>query len=208
MAKRVVQGEIRNKEKTKQKLLNAVGKLLKTKGHAAVKVNAVASASGVNKRLIYEYFGGLDGLIDEYIKQQDYWKTLKDTHIIDEADNGKQFIIDMLNGQFDALRGNKALQKMIVWELSEGRKSLKANAMEREEYGNQIFSEVMDVYFGKNAERFRAIMALLISGIYYLNIHTGVNGSTFCGLDLKSDNGRDEIKNAIDFVIGQAYSAK
>jgi hypothetical protein len=51
-------------------------------------------------------------------------------------------------------------------------------------------------------------MALLISGIYYLNIHTGVNGSTFCGLDLKSDNGRDEIKNAIDFVIGQAYSAK
>ncbi|RYF76746.1 MAG: TetR/AcrR family transcriptional regulator, partial [Cytophagaceae bacterium] len=49
---------VRNKEKSKQRLLDAVGKLLKSKGYAALKVNDIAATAGLDKKLIYKYFGG------------------------------------------------------------------------------------------------------------------------------------------------------
>lgn len=205
MAKKSVSGEIRNKEKTKQKLLHAVGKIITAKGHSKVKVNTVAEVSGVNKRLIYDYFGGLDGLIDAYISQVDYWSRLRNADSMIKEDNGQQFTTDMLLGLFDAMQKDKEMQKIIVWELSEYRRSLRAAADKREEDGELIFGSVIDPYFGNHAGRFRAITALLISGAYYLTIHTEVNGGTFCGLDLKSENGRNEIREAIRFVIKQAY---
>ncbi len=51
-------------------------------------------------------------------------------------------------------------------------------------------------------------MALLISGAYYLNIHTAANGSTFCGLDMKSEDGRSEIEKAIIDIVDFAYQDK
>ena len=50
MAKGII---IRNKEKTKQKLINAVGKLLRKEGFHAIKINRIAETAGVGKQLIY-----------------------------------------------------------------------------------------------------------------------------------------------------------
>jgi len=205
MIRKIIQGEIRNKEKTKEKLIKAVGTILQTKGFSFIKVNTIAAESGVNKRLIYEYFGGIEGLIDAYISKQDYWSFLKGNLVIDAEDNGKQVALDVIKGQFEEMRTNKELQKMMLWELSENRKSLCENANNRELFGNQILSTFGDPYFKENAGRFRAIMALLISGVNYLNIHSDINGSTFCGLDLKTEQDRQNILNAIDFIINQAF---
>ncbi|WP_317125939.1 hypothetical protein [Chryseobacterium bernardetii] len=72
-----------------------------------------------------------------------------------------------------------------------------------------MFKNITDPYFGEDkAKRFRAIMALLISGAYYLNIHTAANGSTFCGLDMKSEDGRSEIEKAIIDIVDFAYQDK
>nr|WP_305051435.1 hypothetical protein [Elizabethkingia bruuniana] len=49
MARKVVDGPIRNKEKTKQKLLNAVGKILATKGYSELKVSKIATVAGLDK---------------------------------------------------------------------------------------------------------------------------------------------------------------
>ncbi len=73
MERKSAAGSIRNKERSKKKFLDAVGKILKTKGYAGLKVNDIAATAGVDKKMIYTYFGGMDGLIDEYIRSQDYW---------------------------------------------------------------------------------------------------------------------------------------
>lgn len=209
MARKEVQGQIRNKSRSKEKLLQAVGTILRTKGYAHVGINAIAQVSGVSKPLIYEYFGNLDGLIDAYIKQHDYWKILHEAeNPSEQPDHGRQYILDMLNGQFDALHNNKDLQKMILWELSESRASLVHNSEKRDEQGDLILKEVTNGYFEADAKRFRAIMALLIAGSNYLNIHNSVNGSKFCGLDLKDEADRDAIKDAIAFIINNAYEKK
>ncbi|MEH3114579.1 TetR/AcrR family transcriptional regulator [Pedobacter terrae] len=197
---------LKNKEKSKQKFLHAVEKILHTKGFSGLKVNDIARTAGLDKKLIYNYFGGKDGLIDEYIRSQDFWSNVKSESggsLVN--DGGKKFSKAMLLSQFDYIFKNKNIQKILLWGLVENRKSLKKLASDREENGARLFESITDPYFEENAKRYRAIIALLISGIYYLDIYANTNDCTFCGLDLKSVAGRSEIENAISFLIDKTY---
>ncbi|MCU7613524.1 TetR/AcrR family transcriptional regulator [Chryseobacterium sp. GMJ5] len=205
MPRKVVQGPIRDKEKTKQKLLNAVGKIIKTKGYSGLMVSKIAAVAGFDKKLIYEYFGSTDKLIDEYIRSQDYWSQYNHDPEMDMSDGGKQMSKSALLNQFESLRKNKELQKIIVWELSESRPILKKLVDQREEVGELLFKNITDPHFGERSEEYRAITALLVAGIYHLNLYTGHNGTTFCGLNLKTDEGRKKIEEAIEGIIDYAY---
>ncbi len=210
MPRKIVQGPIRDKEKTKQKLLAAVGKILRTKGYSGLKVSKIAAVAGYDKKLIYEYFGSTDKLIDEYLKSQDYWSNVEHSNMeIDLSDGGNSLAKLTLLNQFESMKRNKEFQKIILWELSENRAILKKLADEREEIGEMMFKNITDPFFNEEkGKRFRAIMALLISGVYYLNIHTANNGSTFCGLDMKSEDGRREVEKAISYLVDAAYKEK
>ncbi|PWN67451.1 TetR/AcrR family transcriptional regulator [Chryseobacterium oncorhynchi] len=209
MERKSAAGSIRNKERSKKKFLDAVGKILKTKGYAGLKVNDIATTAGVDKKMIYTYFGGMDGLIDEYIRSQDYWinaTTDKTDKILpDIKDGGESFIKEMLLSQFDYVYTNKEAQKLLLWSLSEPRKSLKKLIDTQEENGEHIFKYIFHPYFKGNSEDFRAIMAIMVSGLYYLNMFASVNGSVFCGLDMNSPEGRERVKRAISFMVGQTY---
>ena len=207
MKRKTIEGSVRNTERTKQKLLAAVGKILSTKGFSALKANDIAATAGLDKKLIYNYFGGTDKLIDAYIQSQDFWSNVKSEDVNpDMTDGGQELSKAMLLSQFDYVYKNKELQKIILWGLTENRKSIKKLADKREEEGGQMFENIADPHFGEKAARFRAIMALLISGIYYLDIYATTNGNTFCGLDVKSKEGRAEIEGALSFIVDQAYA--
>lgn len=206
MPRKVVQGPIRDKEKTKQKLLNAVGKILKTKGYSWLKVSKIAAVAGFDKKLIYEYFGSTDKLVDEYVKSQEYWTKFEKDENEEVVDGGKELSKTAIISQFDSVKKNKELQKLLVWEMSESRPVLKKIMDQREEAGEEFFKNITDPHFGDQSEEYRAIVALLIAGSYHLNLHTGHNGSVFCGIDLKSEEGRQKIKNAIGDIIDYAYN--
>ncbi|HEX7870568.1 MAG TPA: TetR/AcrR family transcriptional regulator [Chryseobacterium sp.] len=206
MPRKVVQGPIRDKEKTKQKLLNAVGKILKTKGYSGLMVSKIAAVAGFDKKLIYEYFGSTDKLIDEYIRSQDYWSKFEAGDDVDLSDGGKELSKMAIVNQFESLKKNKELQKILVWEMSESRPILKKILDQREEVGEVLFKNITDPHFGEKSEEYRAITALLIAGSYHLNLYTGHNGSTFCGIDMKSEEGRKKIEKAIVDIIDFAYN--
>lgn len=206
MPRKVVQGPIRDKEKTKQKLLNAVGKILKTKGYSGLMVSKIAAVAGFDKKLIYEYFGSTDKLIDEYIKSQDYWSRFAPEGDIDLSDGGKELSKLAILNQFETLKKNKELQKILVWEMSESRPILKKLLDQREEVGEELFKNITDPYFGDKAEEYRAITAILVAGIYHLNLYTGHNGTTFCGIEMKTEEGRKKIEKALVDIIDFAYN--
>ncbi|KAA2243831.1 TetR/AcrR family transcriptional regulator [Chitinophaga agrisoli] len=206
MERKPVAGAIRNKERSKKKFLSAVGKILKTKGYQGLRVNDIATTAGLDKKMIYSYFGGTDQLIDEYIRSQDFWSNIKEDKIpAGIKDGGKAFSENMLLSQFDYVFKNKELQKILLWRLSEKRKSLKKLTDVQEKNGEALFRNIMDPHFGDNDKQFRAVMAILVSGIYYLNLYAAVNGSVFCGLDMKSEEGRDEVKKALSFLVERTY---
>lgn len=208
MPRKVVQGPIRDKEKTKQKLLNAVGKILKTKGYSGLMVSKIAAVAGFDKKLIYEYFGSTDKLIDEYIKSQDYWSRFEVGTDVDLSDGGREMSKLAVLDQFENLKKNKELQKILVWEMSESRPILKKLFDQREEVGEELFKNITDPHFGEKSKKFRAIAAILVAGSYHLNMFTAHNATTFCGLDMKSEEGRQEVKNAIEDIIDFAYNNK
>lgn len=209
MERKSVAGSIRNKERSKKKFLDAVGKILRTKGYTALKVNSIAATAGVDKKMIYSYFGGIDGLIDEYIRSQDYWSkvTVEEIKKIQPKldDGGKSFMEEMLLSQFDYVYSSKEAQKLLLWRLSEPRKSLKKLTETQEENGEYIFKLLMDPHFKENAEDVRSIMAIMVSGLYYLNMFAAINGSIFCGIDVNTPTGRDNIKKAISFILDHTY---
>lgn len=207
MARKVVDGPIRNKEKTKQKLLNAVGKILATKGYSELKVSKIATVAGLDKKLIYSYFGSTDKLIDEYIKSQDFWANVDDQEIMASGftDGGQEITTNMILQQYDTLAKNKEYQKIILWGISETRPSLRKLADDREAVENPLLDQVVDPLFKEKSKEYRAILAMLVAGAYYLNLHFAVNGSTFCGLDFNKEEDAKILKDAIATIIDDQY---
>ena len=69
------QGPLRDKERTMARMVASVGKVIQKKGYAGLTAPNIALAAGVNKQLVWTYFGGIDNLVEEYIMQRDFWKS-------------------------------------------------------------------------------------------------------------------------------------
>nr|WP_314491867.1 TetR/AcrR family transcriptional regulator [uncultured Chryseobacterium sp.] len=207
MPRKVVQGPIRDKEKTKKKLLDAVGEILKTKGYRDLKVSKIAVVAGYDKKLIYEYFGSTDKLINEYLRSQNYYGKVDDTTPdMGSSGSDQKLLVNGLLKIFDGLLKNKELQKVLIWELSENRPALKSLVEKREEIAHGLSTHSEKVVLDDKSDEFKSILALVLAGIYHLNLYTGSNASVFCGIDLKSEGGRGKIEQAIINIMDFAYT--
>ncbi|RZJ86733.1 MAG: TetR/AcrR family transcriptional regulator [Chryseobacterium sp.] len=210
MARKVTDGPVRNKERTKVNLINALGKILKKDGFSGLSISSVADVAKVDRRLIYDYFGSLEGLVKEYLNSNDYWKiSMEEVGDIVESsreDAGKTLAYNVLENQFDSLIKNEEMRRIITWGLSEKLPILKALDLKREDIGNQVLSELFDGHFKGSDKNFRAIYALLMGGVYYLTLHTKMQENPFCGIDLQHPSGQEEIKKALKQLIDIAYS--
>ena len=66
----------KDREATKRRLIEAVGRVLARQGFQAVGVNTVAREAGVDKVLIYRYFDGLPGLVAAFAREGGFWPDL------------------------------------------------------------------------------------------------------------------------------------
>ncbi|MFI5140404.1 MAG: hypothetical protein ACHQIM_21470 [Sphingobacteriales bacterium] len=76
----------------------------------------------------------------------------------------------------------------------------------KESLGEDFF-ELTDRYFKGSDVNFHAIAALLVSGIYYLVLHAKKNKSMQCGIDVNTEEGRNEILKAIRHIIKWSFAA-
>lgn len=210
MARKVTDGPVRNKERTKENLINALGEILKKDGFSGLSISRVAEEAKVDRRLIYDYFGSLEGLVKEYLNTNDYWKISPEEvgDIVDtsKADAGKTLAYNVLENQFESLIKNEEMRRIITWGLSEKLPILKALDLKREDIGNQVLSEVFDGHFEGSDKNFRAMYALLMGGVYYLTLHAKMQENPFCGIDLQQASGQEEIKKALRQFIELAYA--
>ncbi|WP_293887760.1 MULTISPECIES: TetR/AcrR family transcriptional regulator [unclassified Sphingobacterium] len=206
MDRKIVAGIIRNKDRSREKFLKSIGKILISSGYAGLKTNQIAEEAGLDRKMINKCFGDLNGLLDEYIDSQDFWSNIKGNKVpVATTDGGHEFSKAMLQQQFDYVGGNPEFQKILLWRLSEERESLKRLTQKQEANGETLLQTITDPYFGTNAEKYRAVMAILIAGTYYLNLYAAVNGSNFCGIDIASEDGRKAIKESLSFLIDKTY---
>jgi hypothetical protein len=210
MTRKVTDGPLRNKERTKSNLISALGKILEKDGFPGLSISRVAEVAKVDRRLIYDYFGSLEGLVRAYLNANDYWKISPEEvgEIVktNREDGGKTLAYNVLENQFDSLIKSEEMRRIITWGLSQKLPILKELDLKREDIGNQILSEVFDEHFQDSDKNFRAMYALLMGGIYYLTLHTQMQENPFCGIDLQKPSGQNEIKKALKQLIDFAYS--
>jgi AcrR family transcriptional regulator len=78
MAKRKPIASRRDPEETKQRILDALARVILREGLAAVGINALAREAGCDKVLIYRYFADLDGLYAAFAASREFWWTVEE----------------------------------------------------------------------------------------------------------------------------------
>lgn len=197
--RKVTSGPIREKARTMEKLIKSVGKVLKKQGYPGLTVAKIAAESKLDRKLVYAYFGTLDNLIEAYITGRDYWKGKAQNHIqalLHQDKISNEEMIDLLNGQFNAVLNDQTLQRILQWEISEPTIALKKTAADRELIGEELIKK-LEQNINTDDLDIRAILAIQSAGLYYLALHAKANGSTFCGIDVNQEMGKQRIENAL-----------
>jgi len=208
MAK-IQQLKIRDKQITSRRLISAVGSLLAKKGFKGIGVNAVAREAGVDKVLIYRYFGGLEGLIAAFGKEGDFWPSTLELAGGDLKKFSQMPLDERLSvfasNFIDALRKRPLTQAIMAWEIIE------PNGLteELERIREQGIIEFFQMFFVEDQIQIdlQAIIMLIGAGTSYLVLRSK-NIDLFGGLDLGSEQGWKRIEKAIETITHGVLNSK
>jgi AcrR family transcriptional regulator len=136
---------MKNKENTKQKLLNAVGDIIKNEGFKALGVNKVARTAGVSKILIYRYFGSFTELVRECILDMHFWAKYMSE---DEGDPSspltvKDRVYKVLTEQAGIIYNHCEMEAILVTEISDGNPVVKDIVREESVPHGQTYCNVV-----------------------------------------------------------------
>ena len=193
---------VKNKEATKKMIYEALEQIIKEGGVSAIGINNIAKTAGVDKVLIYRYFGGLGELLKDFIKQKDYFTNFIINEIsLDKLKTGKskkEFLKSVLLNQYNYIKGYTVFAEMLIWELSVKNEITEYIAQERERVGlNNL--KILSQKFKINSN-FNVITSLLISGIYYLALRSKTVDD-FNGIKLNEPKGNKVIEEGINMIL-------
>lgn len=205
-----VEGEIRNKDRTKEKLIKAVGIILIEEGYSKLGVNNIARKALVDKKLIYRYFGSLEELLSSYFRRKDFWVQLSESVFenvdIEFNDFGKNIAIISLINLLDSLDSQEEMRKVLLWEISErNNDSLNKLRYERELLAKDFFYKVNPLFENSKID-IQSCYAILLAGVYYLSLHSTATGGNFCDIDINKKDGRNRVKKSISDILDLIYS--
>jgi len=196
----------RNSQQTRKKIIAAVGRLLSRSGFRNLGVNAIAREAGVDKVLIYRYFGGIPELLRAYAEEGDFWPTAEELLAglggklpPSNADLAAKLLIEF--GR--ALRRRPITQEIMRWELLERNELTDALAHYREEQGMKLIRMVRDAR-GLDLD-IQALGSLLSAGQTYLILRSKT-AEVYNGLRLGSDRDWNRIEKNIEHLVRLAFA--
>ena len=150
--------KLRNAEK---RLLIAVSQIIENEGFSKIGVNKIAKQAKCDKVLIYRYFGGLEGLLAAWAKDNDFYTLAYQAYSerVTKAESSEDIIKltqTVLLKQLNFLRTNKLMQELLAWELS-GNSTFRSIQDERERNGFKL-QEELEKKLGKES----TIISLLV----------------------------------------------
>ena len=189
----------RDREATKARILGAVGVVLARDGFGAVGVNAIAKEAGVDKVLIYRYFGGMPELLREWGASGRFWPRVEDLlgddpaafHRLPAPERYARFFEHFI----DALRERPLTLEILAAEIVERNDLTAILESEREAWGEAASRLLAAEEFARRPA-LRGLTLLLIAGVQYLLVRSRTI-RIFGGVELKSDAGWDELKASI-----------
>ncbi|WP_338666627.1 TetR/AcrR family transcriptional regulator [Pseudodesulfovibrio methanolicus] len=198
---------IRNKEITKQKLVRAVGKVLAEVGFQRLGVNMVAREAGVDKKLIYRYYQGLEGLVAEYGRTVEFWPTAEEL-LGEDVDRIRGMAPHELMSQFfrrylrAILRRPQTLE-ILAWE-GVVRNDLTRSLEEVRVKTALEFFELMQADPPEEVD-LTALVMILASAVNFLAVRSRMHRS-LGGVDLQSEAGWKRIDDTLDLMLARTLT--
>ncbi|WP_128543887.1 TetR/AcrR family transcriptional regulator [Larkinella soli] len=184
-----------------ERILQAVGEVIAERGAERAGINAVAEKAGVNKVLIYRYFGGWEGLMEQFLKEGHFLTTYNEQFLAGltglKTESPNEVWVQYLTGLMKELRERKPVQELLKWEISNPTSSLSQRlAVVR----NESYRKVVEQLVQDRREEIDPVVALLVSGITLLLL-IGPSHGKIMNVDLSGDEGWQRIECAIRRII-------
>lgn len=186
----------RDRAATEKLILAAVGEVLARDGFGGIGVNAIAKHAGVDKVLIYRYFGGLPELLKAWGDSGQFWPDVEDLlgpepHsflALPAPERYARFFEHFIDG----LRARPLTLEILAAEVTERNELTAILEAEREVWGEKAARLLGGAEFSQRPE-LRGITLLLIAGVQYLLLRSR-KIRIFGGLNIQSDAGWDTLK--------------
>lgn len=160
---------------TEQKILEAVETLLLSEGFPSIGINAIARQAGCDKVLIYRYFSGLDGLLEQFAGINNLWWTVDEIipENMDEISMQSlpQFLDLLLKRHIKAVQKRPLTQEIMAWEMSDTNPLTLALNKIRTEQGVLLVKKVR-LHFAQPNIDVGGILGIFGAAINYLIIRT------------------------------------
>ena len=198
----------RDRVATEERILAAVGEVLARDGFGAIGVNAIAREAGVDKVLIYRYFGGLPELLRTWGASGRFWPTVAellgdDPQAVRALPLPERYAL-FFDRFIDALRARPLTLEILAAEVIERNELTAILEAEREQWGAQA-----EALFGgddfRRLPHLRGLTLMLVAGVQYLLVRAR-KIRIFGGIDLGSDAGWSMLKASLRSMAQQLLS--
>ena len=195
----------RSRAATEERILGAVGEVLARDGFAALGIKTIAEEAGVDKVLIYRYFGGLPELLQAWGASGRFWPRVEDLLGIDPqallrlpvADRYARFFDHFI----DELRARPLTLQILASEVQQRNALTTLLETEREAWGAEA-SRVLGGDVLQAHPALPGVTLLLVAGVQYLLLRARQT-RVFGGVDIQSDAGWNELKASISAMAQQ-----
>lgn len=179
----------------------AVESVLK-RGFSGSLVSEIIKKAKIEPVVFYNRYQNLEEFFSEFVKGYDYWFSDVAKEANKRETSYDQFIA-LIEGLQECMIEKSVMQELIRWEIAEGNDITKRTASIREMFTIPL-AEKYDDLFKNSGIDFVAIATIIVSGLYYLYLHK--DRSTFCNIDMNTEEGRDRINQAIKFLSELLFS--
>jgi AcrR family transcriptional regulator len=166
-------------------------------------VNAVADEAGVDKVLIYRYFGGLDDLLKAYGKSGDFWPSIAEVIGEDPSDLMQHPLPERwsigLTRYADALRRRPVTKEILAWEQIEQNELIQVLREAREEWFGELMAHFPDDPDATDADLVATVL-IIVGAIHYFVV-LGRLQDDFSGIAIGADEGWEVIGNVIATIF-------
>jgi len=178
----------KSRAETTEKILQALGRVLARDGVRGVGINAVAREAGVDKVLIYRYFGGMAELLRTFAEQNEIWPSSSE---LEGGDGNGASPSEILIRYARALRARPNTQEILRWELIERNELTSSIAELRGQFGSRLSSRIPK----DHGHDLQAIATLACAGLTYLALRARSTESA-ADVPLRTEEGWHRLEEA------------
>jgi len=197
----------RDKEATKARLLNAVGSILAREGFGALGVNAVAHEAGVDKVLIYRYFGGMTELLHDFGQSGDFWPSISEVLGDDPSELMDFPLSDRwalgLSRYAEALRRRPVTKEILAWEQIEQNELTDVLRQARGEWFEELMAHFPGDEDATDADLVGTVL-LIVGAIHYFIVLSRLQDD-FSGVVVNTDEGWQQITAVISGICRRTF---